>query len=193
MQKSDLTGILLAGGRSSRMGTEKGFVLFKDKKLIQYGIDLLSIYSNRILISSSNIIYEQFGKELIADEVTGLGPAAGLATAFKNSETTWNLVLACDLPFLECELIDALLANAETFQAVIPLHQGKLEPLAGLYRTDLQENFRNALASGNLAMHKILHSLNVLYLNTDLLCKKYPNLFTNFNTLKEMECFHHLR
>lgn len=182
-----LTGILLAGGKSSRMGREKGMVVYKGKPLIQYGIELLSAYTDRILISSANPVYKKFGLEMVPDEIVGQGPAAGIAAALKHSRTPWNLVLACDLPFLEPELIDVLLAAAGNNQAVIPVHQGVSEPLAGLWHRDLAENLQLAVAAGNLALHRILQACNVHYLGTGPLLLKYPNLFANFNSLKEMD------
>ncbi len=185
----DLTGILMAGGKSSRMGQEKGLVEFKGKPLIQYGIDLLSSYTDKIIISSGNSAYLNFGLEMIPDEITGNGPSAGLAAALKESSTAWNLVLACDLPFLELEFIDGLLSVRGLYQAVIPVHQGIMEPLAGLYHKDLWNQFEKAVLTGNLALHKILGSCHVHYLVTDRLLEKYPNLFTNFNSLEEMDQF----
>jgi molybdopterin-guanine dinucleotide biosynthesis protein A len=182
-----LTGILLAGGKSSRMGQEKGLVELRGKPLIQYGIDLLSGFTDTILIGSSNPAYLPFGLEMVPDEIMGKGPVAGLATLLKRSNTPWNLVLACDLPFLQPELILALLEAAGTNHAVIPVSQGIAEPLAGLYHSDLAEYFQLEIAKGNLALHKILQSCKVHYLETDELVLKYPKLFTNFNSLKEMD------
>lgn len=182
-----LTGILLAGGKSSRMGREKGLVEFRGKPLISYGIDLLSTYTDQILISSANPDYLQFGFDMVPDEMTGRGPAAGLAASLNRTRTDWNLVLACDLPFMEPELIDQLLSVRGTYHAVIPIHQDTIEPLCGLYHKDLAMQFSTAVAEGKLALHKILPFCKVHYLETDQLLLKYPNLFANFNSLKEME------
>ena len=187
IDRSDLTGIILAGGKSSRMGREKGLVEFRGKPLIQFEIDLLLHFTDRILISSGNPDYGSFKLEMVPDDVLGLGPAAGLASALRNSETLWNVVLACDLPFLEPELIDFLLVNTSGFQAVIPCHDGGNEPLAGLYRRDLAEQFTNAMASGTLAIHRILDSIAVKYVDVSHLLVRYPLLFANFNTLQDLE------
>ncbi|MCX6219991.1 MAG: molybdenum cofactor guanylyltransferase [Bacteroidia bacterium] len=187
MFRSDITGILLAGGKSSRMGQEKGLVEFRGKPLIQYGIELLSSFTDRIVIGSSNSDYQTFGCELIPDEVTGLGPAAGLAAVLKNSSTPWNIVLACDLPFLEGEFIEKLLNAASNYQAVVPIHNGNMEPLAALYHRDLGTVFEEAVANGNLALHKILHSCHINYLETWLMMEKYPNLFVNLNSMDQID------
>jgi molybdopterin-guanine dinucleotide biosynthesis protein A len=187
MDRSELTGIILAGGKSNRMGREKGLVGFHGKSLIQYGIDLLKKQTDKIILSSGNPDYKRFGLEMVPDGVTGQGPAGGIASALKHSTTPWNMVIACDLPFLEPELIDALLANAEGFQAVIPLHDGRSEPLAGLYHKDLWKTFDEAISKGDLALHRILAACNVFYLETGSLTGKYTQMFANINTISELD------
>jgi molybdopterin-guanine dinucleotide biosynthesis protein A len=184
-----LTGIILAGGKSSRMGQEKGMINFRGKPLIQFGIDLLLRYTDRILISSSNSSYSQFGYEMVPDVLSGLGPAAGLTATLTNSETKWNIVIACDLPFLEAELINLMFEKTEGNHAVIPVHNGVMEPLAGLYTRGLGTYFEEAVAGGNYALHKILSNCKVHYFESGWLLEKYPNLFSNFNTLKELQSF----
>jgi len=189
MLRSDITGILLAGGKSSRMGKEKGLVEFRGKPLIQYGINLLSSFTDRIIISSGNPDYIPFGFEIIPDEVSGQGPAAGLAAALQSSDTPWNIVLACDLPFLEREFIEELLNSSPNYQAVVPMHNGKIEPLAALYHRDLGIIFKEAVAIENLAMRKILLPCRVNYLDTGLMIAKYPNLFVNLNSMDQLDHF----
>lgn len=184
-----LTGIILAGGKSSRMGQEKGLINFRGKPLIQNGIELLAKFTDRILISSNNSDYRHFGYEMVPDVCSGLGPAAGLAATLSCSETTWNIVIACDLPFLEAELIDLMLEKTNGNQAVIPVHKGVMEPLAGLYRRELVTIFEEAISCENFAMHKILSNCRVHYFETSRLLEKYPNLFSNFNTPEEMQSF----
>ncbi len=189
MLRSEITGILLAGGKSSRMGKEKGLVEFRGKPLIQYGIDLLNSITDRIIISSGNTDYIPFGYEIIPDEVSGQGPAAGLAAVLKSSETPWNIVIACDLPFLEKEFIEELLLSAPSYQAVVPVHNGNMEPLAALYHKDLGKIFAEAVENGNLALRQILHSCHVKYFEANPITEKYPNLFLNLNSMDQMELF----
>jgi molybdopterin-guanine dinucleotide biosynthesis protein A len=152
-------------------------------------MELLSQYTSRILLSSANPAYQRFGLEMIQDEVRDSGPAAGLAVTLKNSRTDWNIVFACDLPFLEQELIDTLLEKTIGCKAVIPIHNGEKEPMAGVYHSDLGIIFEEALKSGTLALYKILDKTEVHYEEVDHLLVKYPNLFVNFNTWKEMDLF----
>lgn len=187
MHRSELTGIILAGGKSSRMGREKGLVEFHGKPLIQYGIDLLARYTDHLLISSDNSDYLPFGLELVPDAITGQGPVAGLAASLQHSATPWNLVIACDLPFLEPGLIDILLESDHESQAVIPVHHGGMEPLVGRYHSDLATQFAQAVSSGNLALHKLLLTMKVHYLEVGQQIEQHPRMFTNFNTMNDLE------
>ncbi len=189
MDRSDLTGILLAGGKSSRMGKEKGLVAFRGKPLAGYGIELLSLFTDRILISSGHPGYLEFGLEIVPDEVSGRGPAAGLASVLKNSRSPWSLVLACDLPFLTPELIEGLIENANQADVVIPFHDGVMEPLCALYRTKMMVTFEEAVKSGNLAIHKILEKCDVYRYEAGALVEQFPQLFTNFNSMEEISRF----
>jgi len=85
------------------------------------------------------------------------------------------------LPFLESGLIDLLLENSDNFQTVIPVHDGIMEPLAGLYHTDLGAYFEASVNAGNLALHRILGAARVRYPNASLLTKKFPLMFDNLN------------
>jgi molybdenum cofactor guanylyltransferase len=187
MERSELTGIILAGGKSSRMGQEKGLVDFRGKPLIQYSIDLLSAFTDRILISSSNPCYLHFGLEMVPDDVAGQGPASGIAAALQRSGTDWNLMIACDLPFLRPELIDRLLGNSENFQAVAPIHNGILEPLAGLYHKELAPHFATSVHAGRLALHNILADCRVNCYDASALLQQYPQLFSNLNSATDLE------
>ena len=115
--KSNLTGIILTGGKSSRMGEDKGLMDFDGKRLIEYPIQLLSLFCDNILISANNDQYQEFGFPTIADGYAGMGPAAGMIASLKHSKTTWNLIVGCDMPFLEVEFIAELLEKLKSINA----------------------------------------------------------------------------
>ncbi len=125
-----LTGIVLAGGKSSRMGTDKGLLDFRGKKLVQHPLDLLGPYCHEIFISTNNRDYSLFGFPLIKDTLRGKGPVAGLITALGASSGDWNLVVGCDMPFLQPEFIDLLISSAGDY----PLHRSGSSGLAGTNR-----------------------------------------------------------
>jgi molybdopterin-guanine dinucleotide biosynthesis protein A len=182
-----LTGIVLAGGKSSRMGTDKGLLNYKGKRLVEYSIDLLRGYCNDLIISTNNPEYSHFGIPTVADEFSEKGPAVGIFSALKKSSTDWNLVLACDMPFLNRSLVDALLSNLEHPCGVVPLHDGLFEPLAAVYHKRMEIIMADAIRENHLSMHQIIKSAGVRFLQVENLLKEFPLLFENLNYSFDIE------
>ena len=153
----DVAAFILAGGASSRMGKPKG--------LIKIGGQALLLRTARMvdpLVSSVTVIgpanpYRRLGLSTIPDRIPGLprvaafqGPLAGIVTALSASKSRWNLVLACDLPYLSRDWVEALLRRARRSdaQAFLPRTQGGLEPLAAVYRLDAREKLADAFQEG---------------------------------------------
>lgn len=127
---------ILAGGKSSRMGTDKGLLLFEGKAMIQYVIEQMQPIFEKLVIVSNNPEYEKFGLEVIPDLIKDIGPAGGIYTALHHSEAKLNFMVSCDMPFVTQEAIAFIVKNANENQIVLLENQGKLEPLFGLYAKD---------------------------------------------------------
>ncbi|MCE1198302.1 MAG: molybdenum cofactor guanylyltransferase [Marinilabiliales bacterium] len=186
MESRNITGILLSGGKSSRMGMEKGWVSFEGKPMIQYGIDLLRQFTDHILISTSDPSYAVLGYPTLADEYPACGPLAGLTTLLRHSSTDLNLVLPCDTPLLEPELFRLLLSQTGHWLAVVPVHDGLMEPLTALYRKAIVPHLEAALAAGERSPQRILAQLPVCYVDVKPMTTHHPLLFSNFNTPEEL-------
>ena len=98
------TAIILAGGKSSRMGSDKGLVLLNGKPMISYIIEILKKMQIPIIIISNNENYKQFGLPVFADIIKEKGPLGGIYTGLKNSKTESNIIVSCDVPFYQIEL-----------------------------------------------------------------------------------------
>lgn len=134
-----VTGIILSGGASRRMGQDKGLTLYRKKELIQYSLELLAPFCSQIIISSNEPDnYVKFGKPVIPDIITGLGPIGGIYSALASSETSDNLVLSCDMPELTYEVPETILSRSSYYDIVVPVHEnGFFEPMAGYYSTSI--------------------------------------------------------
>jgi molybdopterin-guanine dinucleotide biosynthesis protein A len=176
-----LTGIVLAGGKSSRMGTDKGLLDYKGKRLVEYSIDLLRYYCNYLIISTNNPEYKRFGLPIAADEFPEKGPAGGLFSALRKSSTDWNLVLACDMPFIKRSLLDALLSDPANSYGVVPLHDGLFEPLAAVYHKNMEVFLADAIQKNFLSMHRIIKSAGVRFLQVENMLDEFPDMFKNLN------------
>ena len=185
-QKEKIGGIILAGGKSSRMGQDKALLDFQGKRLIDYAIDLLSPICSGLLISVNQPGYEQFGFEIVADHFKGCGPIGGLHAALRASKYDWNLVVSCDTPFLSQKLFDLLLQSKDGCQAVIPKHENGVEPLVALYHKNLGGFLEQKILQGDFKLQKLIREQKVNFLDVSDLLNDHPNLFNNLNSPADM-------
>jgi molybdopterin-guanine dinucleotide biosynthesis protein A len=174
-----VTGIILSGGKSSRMGTEKGLVKYKGKALIEYSISALRSVCDELVISSGNDCYAYLGIPIVSDEIENCGPIGGIYSCMKAIPSDIYLVISCDVPHITSHLFTELLDILDENEAVVPLDdKGKNQPLVACYSSNCLPVFQKELVEGRLMMMKLLSKLNVIY---------YPvstseNLFFNANT-----------
>jgi molybdenum cofactor guanylyltransferase len=176
------TGIILAGGKSFRMGFDKGLLEFNGKRLVEYPLDLLGKYCEELIISTNNPAYAKLGVKVVTDEIIGKGPVSGLYSALKQSNNTWNIVTGCDMPFLNTQLFDELFENLSDNMGIIPVHQGFAEPLCAIYHQKMADVFNHAIREELLSLYRILRKAPVSFYPVDSLLKKFPLLFSNFNS-----------
>lgn len=185
---TQITGIILAGGKSRRMGSDKGLIMYKGWQLVKYSIELLKPYCTRILISTNNSEYEQFGYELIGDEITGAGPMAGIASCLRKSNTELNIVLSCDMPLLEPVIIETLLKNSKGNHFVVPVdNEGRAEPLCAVYTSGSLKILDQCLLLKSFRMTELFNFGEVRYISPQDYTVKYrKEWFANFNTLDDL-------
>ncbi len=189
MDKKKITGIVLAGGKSRRMGTEKGLLKFGGKRLIEHAVEVLEKVCDHIIISENADTYDFLGYDVFADIIPNSGPMGGIYTGLMNSKTELNLVLSCDMPFISVELLNHLIDHNEGYDAVVPWHGGrKFEPMCALYNKSSlpvlkqliqDENYIIPDAYLKLKTHKLLISSDLDFFNT--------HLFDNLNSKEEFE------
>ena len=186
MSPADLTLIVAAGGKSTRMGTDKRFLLLNGESLLARTLRKGRAAGFRSIVlaaegdrSDLTALAEEYGAQLVTDELPAQGPAAAIAAGLAAAKTEWALVLSADMPFYEFELVRALLPEAEgETQVVLPTLLGYWQPLAALYRRDTGTAFAAAIAQGDRKLGLILRELAVceVPLTVD------AGLFFNVNT-----------
>ncbi len=158
MEKSG-TAIILAGGKSSRMGEDKGLMLFKGKPMIQLILDEVNQIADQILIVTSNPDYLSFGYPLIPDLVENKGPLAGIVSGLSHSTSTYNWVLSCDIPYITTELLLMLRNEIDDFDVILAKKNQQVHPLIGCYKKDCLGSLNEQL---NLGQLKLMHALSSL-------------------------------
>jgi len=153
-----VSAFILTGGASSRMGKAKGLLEFGGEPLILRIARTIEPLVSSVTAVGPSERYAALGLQLIEDQQFGIagergkspGPLAGIASALSASRTDWNLILACDLPYLSREWLDWLLARTTVSngQIIMPRTEGGSEPLAAVYRRECVEPVISALHRG---------------------------------------------
>lgn len=184
----NITGIILAGGKSSRMGTEKGLVKVKGKRLIDHAFDTISKVSNQTIIISNQKYYNGMGVYVFSDVYKGKGPAGGIHTGLSHSSTKWNVIVACDMPNLSFEVLLYLLSHLDDdYDAIVPIFHNNKQPLCALYNRSCLGKLEHFILKGELKMMDILSEIKIKVINiTEDLEIYSPYLFGNVNTIEDV-------
>lgn len=186
-QFDHFNGYILAGGKSSRMGTDKGLMLFKGKAIIEYVIEQLQPAVNKVTIVSNNPEYEKFGFAVIADLIKETGPAGGIYTALNHTDTTLNFIVSCDMPFISKEAIEFMFQNKGKSQIILPVRQGKMEPLFGIYSKDCLFKWHELMEGAIIKLQEMVIHFRLNKIEVDNNVQFSDSLFMNINTKKDFE------
>jgi len=180
------TAIVLAGGDSLRMDTDKSMLPINGQPAIEYICDQLSATFDEILISANEVDkYSFLGFDVIADKVPGQGPLMGIASALEASANQLNFVVACDIPHIDLPYVRRMLAEAEEADLVIPTTgEGKYEPLFAVYRKSALGAINEVLSSGGRKISDVFARCKVKHVELG-----DAEWFTNLNTLADYEEF----
>jgi molybdopterin-guanine dinucleotide biosynthesis protein A len=183
MEPAKVTGFVLAGGLSSRMGQDKSLMQFRGKPLIVYAIDALSSLCEKVVVSSNLQVYDFTGCDVWPDELPVQAPINGLYSCLKRSKTDWNFILTCDMPFTGSRLFAYLLEQAQGEDAVIPVHgQGLVEPLCGLYNRSTLNVLEQQVQAEQYSILKLLKQIRCSFVNIGSDQEFYhTEMFSNLN------------
>jgi len=160
--RTEVTGFILAGGRSERLGRDKRKIKVSGQTLINRTIGVLhDLLDRHPYVVGDNLDDFNIRPEfIIGDAKKNSGPLGGLVAALEKSESEWALVLAVDLPHITLEDLRLLLSSVDISYDIITLSGGKLpEPLIALYRTNTLSSWRERLDRGLLSLSDGFESL----------------------------------
>ena len=160
--KNNISAFILCGGKSSRMGTEKGLVNYNNQPFIQLVIDAIVPITTNIFLVTDNQEYTDFNYPLVADVYKNKGPVGGIFSALDRSETENNLILSCDIPKISTNVIkNYLINNISDQNDVIFLSDDKnVYPLIGIYNKSVKPKFSEAIKSNKIKLLSLLNELN---------------------------------
>ena len=187
---ADLTIAILAGGRSSRMGTDKAFVRVLGRPLIE---EILSqsagLGLESLIVTNRPAEYAYLGVPLFGDVLPDKGPLGGLYTALHSATRPHVLCIACDMPFVVRPLLDYLISLIPEGDAVVPRLDGEAEPFRAIYSRACLAPIRAALDAGRMRMISFFPDVRVRFVDEAEIDRFDPQhlSFFNVNTPEDLE------
>ncbi len=182
------TGIILAGGKSSRMQQDKALLKFREKFFFEILYDRLKDFCTKVIISTNNpeVKINAVNCVSVPDIIKNAGPGGGIYSALDASETEKNLIVSVDTPFVPKELFDFLIkANRQDFVVTVISEGETLHPLIGIYSKKFTDILFSELNSGNKKIRDIIRK--VPYNIADIKKESFYNglILKNINTQAE--------
>ncbi|MBI5682912.1 MAG: molybdenum cofactor guanylyltransferase [Deltaproteobacteria bacterium] len=197
-----MTGIILAGGKSSRMGFNKAFIevpvhLYagtvnnkheNNTTIIERTVRLFNeIFDEIIIVTNSPLEYEQFDVRITADLIKGAGSLGGIWTGIFHASSEHIFAAACDMPFLDKDTILKMLNMKDEADAIVPFVNNQFHPLHAVYSKNCLKVVEKAIKENDLRINNLLNKIHI---------KKVEDIFTsepaclsvyNVNTKHELE------
>ncbi len=188
--KTACAAFILAGGKSSRMGTDKAFVMLDGCTLLERAFDLARTLTANVSIVGAASKFQRFSRA-VEDIFPGCGPLGGIHAALRSSEAELNLILAMDVPFLPAELLRRLMARAESnpeMIAIVPRTGQGWQPLCAVYRREFADAAESAIRAGNYKIDAAFAKLRIQGVEEAELAEWgfAPQVFCNVNTQDEL-------
>lgn len=189
----NVSGIVVAGGRSQRLGQDKRWLLFHGQPLLRHVVETLRpLVDEVIVVTRSPQVFAGWEVRAVTDVYAECGVLAGVHAGLQAAQGTWGLVVAADLPFLQPPLLQALIerASGSAVDAVVPLWRGFPEPLVALYRpATCVPAIETALARGERRVVAFHADVQVDYVPENEVARWDPQgrSFFNVNTLADWE------
>lgn len=177
----DCTAIILAGGDSQRMGSDKANLLLGGRSLLQRVTAIMRLVFPKVILSVRQARPE-IELPQVCDDPSYAGPLAGLASSLARVDTPWVFAIACDMPFVVPEVIELLAQRRAGRQAVVPVVQGYPQPLAAFYARSCLDVIKAHLESGGKnSLRAVLEKLDICYVDETELLKADPALRSFFD------------
>ena len=184
-----VSGVILAGGKSRRYGQNKALVNINGIPLIKRVLRVMeTLFSSTILITNTPDTYSFLNLPMFEDRIKGLGPLGGIFTGLNVISEKAGFFVACDMPFLNPDLIRYLVTARQGFDVVVPTFSGKFEALHALYTQNCLPEIEQMIHAGVYQTIQLYQSVAVRYVEENEIRRFDPELksFSNINKPEEL-------
>ncbi|MBF0568433.1 MAG: molybdenum cofactor guanylyltransferase [Nitrospirae bacterium] len=180
-----ISGVVLAGGENTRFPSPKAFIEIGGEAIIDRSLRLMAALFDEIIISTNQPeMYFPKCEVLIGDVSTQRGPATGILSCLLNIRNDRAFFMACDMPFVNPKLIALLASCSLNYDAVVPFHMGRPEPLIAVYHRRIVPTLDKSIGDGVKSLAAILKTINTKYVEEEQLRRvdEDGRSFININT-----------
>ncbi|MFN2161688.1 MAG: molybdenum cofactor guanylyltransferase [Candidatus Promineifilaceae bacterium] len=187
--KGPLTVAIQAGGKSTRMGRDKSFVPFEGRPMIEVVRDRVAgLGDELILITNNPEPYAYLNLPAFGDIYADCGPLGGIHSALANAASPYVLMVACDMPWLNRDLLEYLVSLRRTADIVVPRLDKFPEPLHAVYSKACLDPIETKLKAGDLKITRFYGQVNVRFVDREEIARFDPQgrSFTNINSPEDL-------
>jgi molybdopterin-guanine dinucleotide biosynthesis protein A len=185
------TGIILAGGKGSRINKNKALIMLPDGKTLLHKCvrSLSAVLAKIVIVTNQKELYLDYDARVVEDLVKNKGPLGGIYTGLSCSTTHCNFVIGCDMPFPQPSLIELLLQDCDDYDVAIPETVGEVEPLFAVYSKNCLPVISDHLQKDDLKIRKIFEKLKVQIIREEKIQEVDPQhlSFFNINTNEDLK------
>lgn len=180
-----VAGVILAGGRSSRMGHPKPFIEISGRRMIDIILEKLKCLFDEILIvADKEKDFSSYGCRAVTDKIKGCGPLGGIYTGLKEMFSEAGFFVACDMPYLDTALISEIITEVDfDNECVIPKHSKGIEPLHAVYSRGILPKIKLLLDDRKLSLRELLADCSCKYIDVEA---SRARSFININTEEDL-------
>jgi len=187
-----VSGIVLAGGMSRRLGRNKALEDVGGQQLVLRVLERLSRVTDDIVIVVNEIERAEVlpvpqSAKVVVDLYPGTGALGGIFTGLSTCDRTWGLVVACDMPFLNVELLDYILAQRDGHDAVVPVLDGRPEPTHAAYSSECLQYIKVRLQANERKISGFFDSIRMEYVLQSQVERYDPEHLSFFNINTQMD------
>ncbi len=173
------TGVILAGGKSRRMGVDKAFLAVGREAMIErVAIELSKVFDEVLISGGSEDAGRRLGLKVLPDLIVGGGPLSGIHASLKGASHEKCLFVACDMPFVNSGLAQFMIEQSEGYDAVVPQHGIFYQPLFAVYGKVCMQTIEKFLAFRKYKIADFYSHVRVKYIN-----EKYLKAFASIDTM----------
>ncbi|HEY9777306.1 MAG TPA: molybdenum cofactor guanylyltransferase [Planktothrix sp.] len=155
-----VTGLVLCGGKSRRMGRPKAFLPYQGGTLLEHTINnVKDLFAETLVVANEPEAYENIGVDVVKDILPYRGPLGGILSGLLVASQPYAFVVACDMPLVDKRLIREMTSCRHGNDVVVLAHKNGIEPLLGLYSKNCIKALEESLFEGNLSVQEFLSGL----------------------------------